>query len=151
MDYEITQIKPEYALQMHKIELECFSDPWSELAFIEDASNPLAKYFVACQNTEVLGYVGARIVLNECYITNIAIKPSKQRLGIGRVLMAQMLDFADSCKLEFVTLEVRPSNLRAIRLYESTGFLQIGTRTNYYENPTENAIIMTRFRNEISE
>lgn len=148
MDYEITPLKAEYAEKMHNIELECFSDPWSAQAFAEDSTNPQALYFVATQNNNILGYIGSRIVLGECYITNIAVRSDCRRQGIGRVLIQNMLSFAQQNNLDFVTLEVRQSNLPAIALYTSLGFSELGIRRGYYEKPIEDAIIMSRFRSE---
>ena len=84
-------------------------------------------------------------VLDEGYISNVAVSPAARRQGIGRALVKELLNRAAEKKLSFVTLEVREHNEDAIRLYSSEGFLPVGTRTDYYDRPRENALLMTRF------
>ena len=84
------------------------------------------------------------VVLDEGYITNVAVRPECRRNGIAQKLLQVFLDFAQAHKLAFLTLEVRASNYGAIALYGSRGFRGVGRRKNYYEHPREDAIIMTR-------
>ena len=84
------------------------------------------------------------VVLDEGYITNVAVRPECRRNGIAQKLLQVFLDFAQAHKLAFLTLEVRASNYGAIALYGSRGFRSVGRRKNYYEHPKEDAIIMTK-------
>ena len=94
----------------------------------------------------MLGYVGMMFVLDEGYIANVAVAPPARRRGVGRALIASLLARADQMQLAFVTLEVRPSNHAAIALYEGFGFEVVGRRKNYYDKPSEDALLMTKFR-----
>ena len=87
-------------------------------------------------------------VLDEGYISNVAVSPRYRRNGIGRVLVREMLRRADLRELAFVTLEVREHNDGAIALYSEAGFVPVGRRKQYYERPREDAIIMTLFFNK---
>ena len=87
---------------------------------------------------------GVLVVLDEGYITNVAVRPECRRNGIAQKLLQVFLDFAQAHKLAFLTLEVRASNYGAIALYGSRGFRSVGRRKNYYEHPKEDAIIMTK-------
>ena len=78
------------------------------------------------------------------YVGNLAVRPDRRRQGLGAALVAAMGAAAREKGLAFLTLEVRESNLPARRLYEKCGFAAVGTRKNYYEKPTENAVLMTR-------
>jgi ribosomal-protein-alanine N-acetyltransferase len=94
-------------------------------------------------NDRVVGYAGLQVVLDEGYITNVAVRPECRRQGIAAKLLQVFLDFAKANKLAFLTLEVRASNQAAIVLYGRHGFRSAGRRRNYYEHPKEDAIIMT--------
>ena len=135
-------LKPEYALQVAEIEKACFSLPWSEDAFMGETQNPLATYVVAVDEETVLGFAGVHIIAGEGYITNIAVSETARRCGIGEMMLCRIIDICrDKCT--FVTLEVRVSNTSAISLYEKLGFETLGIRKNFYEKPTEDAVIMT--------
>ena len=93
----------------------------------------------------MLGYVGMMFVLDEGYISNVAVAPAFRRRGIADALIAELLRRADALSLSFVTLEVREHNIPAISLYENNGFVRVGLRKNYYQKPCENAVLMTRY------
>ena len=92
----------------------------------------------------VKGYAGLQIVLDEGYITNVAVGPFFRRQGIASALMEELLKKLDT--LSFISLEVRESNLAAINLYTSLGFKEEGKRKNFYDAPKEDALIMTKRR-----
>ena len=83
-------------------------------------------------------------ILDEAYITNVAVFPEYRKMGVGTALLNKVFALKDELNLSFVSLEVRQSNLSAIRLYEKLGFKTEGTRKNFYTNPLENALIMTK-------
>ena len=93
---------------------------------------------------KVAGYAGLQVILDEGYITNVAVRPECRRNGIAGKLLQVFLDFGQANHLAFLTLEVRASNYDAIALYGSRGFRSVGRRKNYYEHPKEDAIIMTK-------
>lgn len=125
-----------------EIEAECFSSPWSETAITESVENGTI-FSLFEQDGKVVGYAGLQIVLDEGYITNIAVKKELRGRGIGSALLESIKDIALKKGLRFVSLEVRRSNTIAIVLYEKHGFKQVGQRRGFYSNPTEDAIIMT--------
>ena len=84
-------------------------------------------------------------VLDEGYVTNIGVLPDHRKKGIGKALTNQLIDYSVSQKLAFLSLEVRVSNTPAINLYTSLGFKEVGKRKNFYSNPKEDALIMTRY------
>ena len=102
------------------------------------------KFFVATQNGEVLGYVGISCILDEGYITNIAVFEEHRKKGVGTALINRLFSLASDIKLDFISLEVRASNETAISLYTKLGFKQEGRRKNFYTAPTEDALIMTK-------
>jgi len=129
--------------EIARIEAECFSMPWSESALEEELYNPLASFIVAQRpDGAVLGYAGLHVVVDEGYIDNVAVREDYRGQGIADDLVDVFVRFGRA-KLAFLTLEVRPSNTPAIQLYLKHGFAQVGRRKDYYQNPREDAIIMT--------
>ena len=124
-----------------EIEKACFHAPWSETMLREELGKGI--FLVAEQDGKTAGYVGCQTVLDEGYITNVAVSPDFRRQGIARALITELLAQAKAAGLSFVTLEVRESNAPAIALYAGAGFAPVGTRKNFYSNPTENAVLMT--------
>ena len=131
--------------EVAELERICFSTPWSRNMLAEELDNACSAFLVAVDDSgRVVGYAGLQVVLDEGYITNIAVRPEYRRQGIAGKLLQVFLDFGQANGLAFLTLEVRASNYDAIALYGSRGFRSVGRRRNYYEHPKEDAIIMTR-------
>ncbi len=125
------------------IEAATFPRPWSEKSFRREVEeNRVARYLIAERDGEVLGYAGAWIVMDECHITNIAVAEEARGQGIGRALLTALLQYMSSLGAAWADLEVRVSNERARKLYESEGFVSIGRRKKYYEDNGEDAYLM---------
>ena len=127
-----------------ELEKQSFSTPWSEAAILKELSNKFARFFVALLNGKVVGYIGSHNVLGEVYITNVAVFPEYRNKGIGEKLIQKFVEEIQNENAEFITLEVRKSNVSAIKLYEKCGFCAVGERKNFYEKPCEDAILMTK-------
>lgn len=130
---------------VHAIEVVSNGAPWSEASFRREIGNPQARYFVALHGDAVLGYAGFWCLVDEAHVTNVAVKPDMRGKGIGRGLMARLLEEAKALGMRCATLEVRAGNKQAIRLYESLGFEHSGVRKNYYPDNREDAVIMWRY------
>ncbi len=144
-DLTFGPLEPRHIEQMARIEIECFSVPWSREALEEEVSNPYAHYVVCTDESgEVLGYIGSRIVLDSADITNVAVRPPCRRRGIAARLVALMLEQMRARGVTSVLLEVRESNLPARNCYAAAGFAVVGRRKNYYELPKEDALLMGR-------
>ncbi len=125
------------------IEKECFSEPWSVNSIRESMKN--GNTFIGIREKgKLLGYLSLYESLDEGYINNIAVLKESRRRGIGKALLKEIMDYALLKGLAFISLEVRVSNTPAKNLYSSFGFKEEGRRKNYYKNPTEDAIILTR-------
>ena len=144
MNYDIIPMTADHLDQVAEIEQICFSDPWSRRMLSEHLENECAATLVALsENGTVLGYAGLLVVLDEGYITNVAVRPEYRRQGIAGELLRVLHRFAEGNKMAFLTLEVRDSNASARALYTKHGFKEVGVRKNYYDHPKEDAIIMT--------
>lgn len=145
MTYTVVPMNYDHVSQVAEIERMCFSDPWSERMLREHLDNQCAAALVALgEDGTVLGYAGLLVVLDEGYITNVAVRPAFRRQGIAADLLTVFDRFARGNHLAFLTLEVRASNEPALALYEKLGYRRMGLRKNYYEHPKEDAVIMTR-------
>ena len=145
MHVRIVPMNGDHLDEVAELERICFSTPWSRNMLAEELDNLLSAFLVALDdNDRVVGYAGVQVILDEGYITNIAVRPECRQQGIAGKLLKVFMDFAEANKLAFLTLEVRASNHTAIMLYGSRGFRSVGRRKNYYEHPKEDAIIMTR-------
>lgn len=141
---KVREITQEDIGEIARLEKLCFSEPWSERVILE-AFLKGTKFFVAEKGRKILGYIGINCVLDEGYITNIAVYPEYRRTGVASALLNKVF----TLPLGFVSLEVRVSNQSAIALYEKLGFLLEGRRRDFYSSPKEDALILTkRFEKE---
>jgi len=129
--------------QVAAIEAVSFSVPWSLSAFTETLQKENFRYYVAEENGEILGYCGFLFVLDEAEIPNVCVKESVRRRGVGRQMMETLIKEAANLGMCRLLLEVRESNAGARALYESLGFCEDGIRKNFYEKPTEDAVLMS--------
>ena len=125
-----------------EVEAATFPTPWSREAFVSEMKNVAARYLVAEQDGQIIGYAGAWIILDESHITNIAVRQSERGRGIGRALTAGLMQYLSNLGAAYATLEVRKSNEIAQNLYKSLGFIKLGVRKRYYEDNDEDALIM---------
>lgn len=104
----IAEMQEKHLPALAKLEKQCFHAPWSEKMLREELGGGI--FLVAEQDGEVQGYVGCQTVLDEGYITNVAVSPDFRRRGAARRLIAELIARAKEKGLAFVTLEVRESN-----------------------------------------
>ncbi|MDE7282220.1 MAG: ribosomal protein S18-alanine N-acetyltransferase [Lachnospiraceae bacterium] len=136
-EMELTDVE-----RISQLEEETFSMPWSRDAFKEMIEKEDARYYVAELNGQVVGGCGLLLVAGEGNITNVVIDKNVRNKGIGTKLLKFMIDDGYLNGLNAFTLEVRVSNAAAIHVYEKLGFFSEGIRPNFYEKPTEDAMIM---------
>lgn len=144
MKIKITALSEEHIETLAELERICFSDPWSENSLREMLTSETARFFVAVVDDEIVGYMGTHIVCESAFVDNIAVFPQYRRQGVAKALLNHVFTMVQANGVDFISLEVRPSNTSAVALYESLGFESMGERPNYYRNPTENALIMTK-------
>jgi len=142
--FDIIRMEERHLSEAAALERLCFSMPWSENMLRGELVNPLSHYISAVDESgRLLGYAGMQAVMDEGYIANIAVSPAARRRGIASSLLKTLIDFGGSEKLSFLTLEVREHNAAALSLYRKHGFEPVGRRRNYYQNPIEDALLMT--------
>lgn len=145
MKFEIENMNESHVCDIAKIERQCFSKPWSEQAISAELSNESAHFYVLKADGETAGYIGMHCAADECYIANIGVDERLRRKGVGSALVNHAIKKAKEMKMSFISLEVRPSNAAANKLYERFGFERIGLRKNFYSAPKEDGLIMTLY------
>lgn len=129
--------------QVVLIEQECFSIPWSKKSFQDALQYETYQFFVAEEESQILGYIGMIVTGIEADIANVAVLAKHRKKGIGHQLVSAALKKAQQLDVDTIFLEVRKGNDKAIRLYEKFQFIPISIRKNYYQDPVEDAIIMS--------
>jgi ribosomal-protein-alanine N-acetyltransferase len=124
------------------LERRCFSDPWSAEMFESAARSPLFHGLIARERGEVIGYACQTVLFEDAEILNVAVAPSVRGRGIGKALMSGMIEAAKTRGAETMFLEVRVSNVAALRLYRGFGFQDGYIRKKYYEDG-EDALTMS--------
>lgn len=138
----IRKMQPEDLAEVCKIEKDNFSLPWSEKSFWESMEREDTVFLVALEDEKVVGYIGCYCIAGAGEITNVAVKASHRRKGIGGKLLQKLYEKGAALDTQEYFLEVRESNEAAIGLYLRQGFVKEGIRKNFYEKPVENAVIM---------
>lgn len=150
-DYIITTAKTENAVEIAQIESECFSAPWSKKQIENEISNANALFLTAVSNDCVCGYVSGQLIIDEFYISNIAVSSAYRTLGIASSLIKTLIEKLMNLNCVLITLEVRESNASARHLYEKFGFRYLGNRKDFYSFPREDACIYTLYLNTIEK
>lgn len=145
----IVDTRPEHLDDILLMEQQCFSVPWTHEQLMAQLSDFMHIFLAAeDENGMAVGYAGLMYVLDEGYISNVAVSPDRRREGIADMLLTELYERAKAKKLSFLTLEVRESNIPAQSLYKKHGYTEVGRRKAYYSRPKEDAVLMTCFLSE---
>ena len=128
--------------EIERIEQACFTAPWSRAGLESDLLSPTSHWYGAAdrQTGRLAAFLGVHICLDEAEIVNVATHPDYRRLGLAEELLREFLRLHPA--LSQIFLEVRESNTAARMLYAKLGFSAYAVRRNYYEKPTEDAVLM---------
>lgn len=125
-----------------EMEKQCFSDPWTPEMIQDSYETGFDTWLILEERGEAVGYCVFRILAGEGELFRIGVRPSCRGLGYGKKLMDGMVENSIKNGVTAITLEVRESNTPARNLYKSYGFAEECIRSDYYKNPSENAVIM---------
>ena len=149
---QAVSMKPNYQLRpmqmadldaVMEIEPTIYTHPWTRGNF-SDSINSGYSAWVLEANQSIIGYALLMMVLDEAHLLNLSVAKDQQKQGLGRYLLEHMLQIAKNHKAANMFLEVRPSNISAIALYENMGFCEMAVRRGYYpaHNGREDALLM---------
>ncbi|WP_371297582.1 tRNA (adenosine(37)-N6)-threonylcarbamoyltransferase complex dimerization subunit type 1 TsaB [Ruminococcus sp.] len=140
----IRQMKVEDAAAIAEMEHQTFSDAWSEKAILDTLRNPKTICLVAEKIGKIVGYCIVYTADDEADIARIAVLKESRRFGVASELIHALDVICWENQIQIIMLDVRVSNDGARAFYEKHGFTQDGIRENYYKNPIEDAILMSR-------
>ena len=141
---DIRRSHPDDATAIAEMEVNIFGDPWGKKDIFSYICSDTGMCFSALDGGEVIGYIIGRKIPPEGEIYRIAVRPDRRQRGVGYRRLSYALKTERGSGVETVFLEVRESNIPARALYKAYGFNEISIRKNYYQNPTENAVIMIK-------
>lgn len=141
---EVRTMTMEDAAAVAEMEHQLFSDAWSEKSVLETVGQKNALCLMAEKAGRRAGYVLAYDAAGEAEIARIAVPKELQRQGVGRALLAALEEVCKERQITRILLDVRCGNEAARGLYESAGYREDGVRQHFYENPQEDAILMSR-------
>lgn len=140
----IRQMKMEDAAAIAEMEHQTFSDAWSEKAILDTLRNPKTICLVAEKIGKIIGYCIVYTADDEADIARIAVQKESRRFGVASELIHALDVICWENQIQIIMLDVRVSNDEARAFYGKHGFTQDGIRENYYKNPIEDAILMSR-------
>ena len=140
----IRRMKESDIPEVSRLEKEIFPDPWSEGAISETFEQEQTLLLVAYEDRKLIGYLILYFVLEEGEIARIAVIPECRRQGVGARMLLELEDLCEDNGITKLLLDVRESNETAISFYTSYGFVQDGVRRNFYSDPQEDGILMSR-------
>jgi len=143
-EFNIREMTESDLPEVIKLENDLFSDPWPESIFRQDIALEMSYPVVYQEHGEIAGYAILWVGGDEGHLTNIAVSRLYQRKSVAKKLLSHILRLASGMGLTQIILEVRPSNLPAISLYEKFGFEPLAVRKRYYSNPAEDCLVMRR-------
>lgn len=141
---EIRRSRPDDATAIAEMEEKIFNDPWGQKDIFSYICGELGMCFTASDESGIVGYIIGKKIPPEGEIYRIAVREDKRQRGIGYRLLSYALKTESGHGVENVFLEVRSQNIAARSLYKSYGFKEISIRKNYYQNPTDDAVIMMK-------
>jgi ribosomal-protein-alanine N-acetyltransferase len=128
-----------------EVEQQAYTHPWSRCNFLDTLTSGYQAQLLLADET-LLGYFVAMKGVDEVHLLNITVAPEHQRQGWAHVMLDALTIWAQGQGADWLWLEVRVGNLRAVQVYESQGYRRVGLRKNYYPataGQREDAVVMS--------
>lgn len=139
----VRNMVPADGQEVAKLEMQIFSDAWSEKSILDTLKQSQAFIVVAEQGNAIVGYCIVYFVLDEAEIARVAVDASLRKQGVGQELLRKTCQICKEKGIERLLLDVREGNENARRFYQAFGFEVDGLRKNFYDNPKEHAVLMS--------
>ncbi|MDO8299496.1 ribosomal protein S18-alanine N-acetyltransferase [Lacisediminimonas sp.] len=143
----LQRMSPDDLPEVLEIEYAVYPFPWTHGNFLDSIKSGYESWILrdTSDQNRLLAYFLVMQAVDESHLLNITVHPEYNGRGFGRYLLDKVTALARASGMHAVLLEVRPSNIRALRIYLRYGFSRIGVRRNYYpapDNQREDAIVM---------
>jgi ribosomal-protein-alanine N-acetyltransferase len=139
---EVRRLRTSDLDAVEALERESYPTPWSRAMFAGELAKPSGVCLGAFQGRDIVGYLIVARYVDAWHVMNVAVDPGVRGRGIARGLLERLFEQTAADADRGYTLEVRVSNMVAIHLYESLGFVTTGVRRGYYTDNREDALIM---------
>lgn len=142
---QLVRMTEQDLVEVIMIENQVYPHPWSPGNFEDSIRSDYQAWVLRDAQAGLLGYFLLMLAVDEAHLLNISVRGDLHGRGIGRYLLDEVMQLAQRHLMTSVLLEVRPSNLRALAVYERYGFVRIGLRKKYYpaaDGQREDAIVM---------
>ena len=136
---ELRDIEDVLAIQAKSPEIA----QWSLWDYDRVARGEMAGWVTESEGGDITAFIVARRIANDLEILNFAVRPTARRQGIGAALLGEALRWSSAFSAGQAFLEVRASNLTALRFYEQHKFQVTGRRPRYYTAPIEDALVLS--------
>ncbi len=146
MKMSLRKMKESDIIAVSSLEMGCLENPWPEKQIVyELKEDPVAHLYVAVVDNEVVGYIDFMITFDSASVSRLAVNSEFRNKGIGTALLDKMVEVClkQKDRVSWITLEVRASNLEAIKLYKKNGWEQVTIKKKYYDNE-EDALYLVR-------
>ena len=143
--YTLMRMQVDDLAEVMKIENDVYPHPWTHGNFLDSLYSEYEMWVARDGTGALAGYLLLMIMVDEAHLLNIAVRRELQGKGLGRLLLDHAVALTRGRGMRSILLEVRPSNGRAVEVYEHYGFSGIGVRRNYYpaaDGRREDAIVM---------
>lgn len=122
------------------------TEAWSRSSYLAELADTRRRHYVAAEaeDGELLGWAGVLVIGPDAEVMTVGVVPAARRQGIGRLLVADLLEHARQHGAKQVFLEVRVDNPAALALYEAEGFTRLGIRRGYYAGGRVDGVTMGR-------
>ena len=138
-------LKPAHLDQVLQVEQQAYAHPWVRANFLDSITSGYQMQLLLAESN-LLGYFVAMKGVDEVHLLNITVAPDYQRQGWAHVMLDALTIWAKGQGAQWLWLEVRSNNLRALKVYEAHGYCQMGRRKNYYpvvDGQREDALVMS--------
>ena len=130
--WSLAPMSASHLTEVLAIEQQAYEFPWTDGIFRDCLQAGYSTWVVNNSTGDVLAYAVMSMAVGEAHIMNLCVAPGQQRHGLGRFLVSHLKRIARGARMEQMLLEVRPSNVAGIALYQSIGFHSVGRRKDYY-------------------
>jgi ribosomal-protein-alanine N-acetyltransferase len=130
---------------VHALECSVFPHPWSRANFVDSLASGYDAWVLREPEGGLAGYFLLMYAVDEAHLLGVAVAAPLHGHGVGRYLLDRIAARARAERMESILLEVRPTNTRALQVYQRYGYAEIGRRKGYYpahEGRREDAIVM---------